>query len=512
VSAKRELSMQTFRFVLILMTVFASGGSPVSSQENKQNHAQESIVKPASIERQVTFKSDDGWTIHGTYTVPADYKEGERLPAALLLHSSVHTQMVWVVYPGWVNIQESLVTLRIDWRGRGKSRGQIAFEDFTHAQREAVTLDVAAALDFLSSQKEVDPARLGIVAEEFSVGPAVAAGARDHRVRVLVLISGSLDEKAIEALASSLARTILYVVSKEDRRGLDGFSRAFSLNENPQSDLWIQDGLGVGLAMASVWRNRYPDQPVEKAIDFTAGRWLVNRLRALGRISEVTLQTPDGWTLYASLGLPDAVENGETVPAVILLPTALSDRSSYHKLQRALVANKIAFINLDWRGIGKSTNKGSLVDMPLSEMPKALDDVREAYRFLASRKGINPERIAVVGSAYGAKLAMNAAKNISGLKAVVMLTPVVKPQDLANDLETLAAINRPLFLLTGDGFGDSTKKFAEIVTSNTRNAVRTYPGAILGHSLLALEASLESELIRWLKDQLGVRRTRDDSR
>lgn len=66
----------------------------------------------------------------------------------------------------------------------------------------------------------------------------------------------------------------------------------------------------------------------------------------------------------------------------ILKPRAIERQVTfYHKLERALAANKIAFINLDWRGIGKSTNKGSLVDMPLTEMPKALDDVREATSF-----------------------------------------------------------------------------------------------------------------------------------
>ncbi|HET9529940.1 MAG TPA: alpha/beta fold hydrolase [Blastocatellia bacterium] len=276
--------------------------------------------------------------------------------------------------------------------------------------------------------------------------------------------------------------------------------------------MWIQDGLGVGLAMASVWRNRYPEQPVEKAIDFTAGQWLVERLRGLGRITEETLQTADGWTLFASFGMPEGPKNGEKAPAVILLPTALSDRSSYHKLERALVANKLAFINIDWRGIGKSINKGSLVDMPLTEMPKALDDVREAYKFLSSRKGIDSERIAVLGSAYGAKLAMKAAKDNSNIKAVVLLTPVVKPPDLAADREMITAISRPVFMVTGDGFGASTRAFAEIVISNGRNTVKVFPGAILGHSLLAREASLESELIQWLKERLGVRRTRDDSR
>lgn len=81
----------------------------------------------------------------------------------------------------------------------------------------------------------------------------------------------------------------------------------------------------------------------------------------------------------------------------------------------------------------------------------------------------------MLGSAYGAKLAMNAAKDNSKLKAIVMLTPVVKPQDLAGDRETIAAINRPVFLVTGDGFGDSTRKFVEIVTASKRNVVKTYP-------------------------------------
>jgi hypothetical protein len=81
------------------------------------------------------------------------------------------------VYPGWIKIQESIATLRIDLRGRGKSEGSSAFVDFNQKQREAVAFDIKAALDFLSAQSEVEPRHLGIVAEGFSADPAlIAAG------------------------------------------------------------------------------------------------------------------------------------------------------------------------------------------------------------------------------------------------------------------------------------------------------------------------------------------------
>src|ERR1041385_2321461 len=78
--------------------------------------------KPDSVQKEVQFQTEDGWTIHGTYTVPNSYRQGEKLPAALLVHASMHSQTVWVSYPGWAKIQESVATLRIDIRGRGKSR------------------------------------------------------------------------------------------------------------------------------------------------------------------------------------------------------------------------------------------------------------------------------------------------------------------------------------------------------------------------------------------------------
>jgi dienelactone hydrolase len=472
----------------------------------KQDKPAGFYLKPDSVQTEVSFETEDGWTIYGTYTIPASYKSGDKLPAALLLHASMHSQTVWVGYPGWAKIQESIATLRIDWRGRGKSREPIPYIYSSPTQRDRVALDVAAALNFLATQKEVDASRLGVVAEELTASPAVIGALEDPRVRVMVLLSGVLNQRAIELLRTNLTKPMLFIVSKEDERSFNDSTEAYNLAGSAESEIWVQDGLGVGATMGSVWRNKYTDQPIEKAIDYTAGEWLVNKLWKLASISEareVTLKTQDGWTLYANLRLP-ATNNGNSVPGVILLPTALVDRDSYHGLEQVLVGQGIAVLDLEWRGIGKSIGQGNYVDMTLSELLEAPLDVQEGYKYLASQEGVDPERIGVLGTALAAKLAMHAAKKDPKLKALVMLTPVTWPWEQENDYQTISSFDRPVLLVTGDGFGELTKKFADLVESNERNRVVTYEGGIFGYLLLRNDKDLAPTIAQWLRQQLDV--------
>jgi len=472
----------------------------------KQDKPAGFYLKPDSVQTPVTFKTEDGWTIHGTYTVPASYKQGQKLPAALLMHASMHSQTVWVGYPGWAKIQESIPTLRIDWRGRGQSREPIPFIHSTPEQREKIALDARAALDFLSAQKEVDASRLGVVAEELSASPAIIGVLQDSRVQVMVLLSGLLNERAKELIAANLTKPVLYIVSKEDKRSFNDTTDAYNLTRSAGSDIWVQDGLGVGATMGSVWRNKYTDQPIEKAIDFVAGEWLVEKLQALAGIRtarEIILNTQDGWTLYANFILPETAGKGASVPAVILLPTALVDRDSYYQLEQVLTSSGIAVLDLEWRGIGKSIGKGNYVDMTLSELLEAPLDVHEGYKFLAAQEGVDPQRIGVLGTALAAKLAMHAAKQSADLKALVMLTPVTWPWEEKSDHETITTMERPVLLVTGDGFGELTKKFAEVVASEKENKVITYPGGIFGYLLFQVDRDLAPTIASWLKEKLG---------
>jgi len=459
------------------------------------------IQHPRAIQKEVSFQTEDAWKIFGTYTVPASYREGEKLPAALLLSSAPHSQVVWGVYPGWLRIQESIPTLRIDLRGRGKSEGEVPFEDFMPAQRENVAFDVKAGLNFLSAQPEVDQRRLGIVAEGFSAGPAIKGGFLDPRARAFVLVSGPLDQKALDLLASNVNKPLLFIVSDEDKSSFAGLTKAYTLTKNAESDIWVQYGLGSGLSMGSVWRSKYPTQPEEKAIDFLAGEWLMSRLHRFGQLKEIKLQTADGWTLYANLGLPDSFKKGELVPGVILLPTALSDRSSFHNLEQLLVINGIAVLNIDWRGIGKSVDKGNLLDLPGDVFAQALNDLHEGHRFLSSLEGIDRQRIGILGGAVGAKLAIAGSKDLN-IKTLALLSPITRPNELASDRQRIASINCPILLVTSDGLGDSTKEIAQFVARNQRNAVRSYPGGLLGYALFNLDQRLEQTITDWFKLQL----------
>ena len=499
----RAASLHTIASMLVLTgSLTPAFALQIREPEKSQDKPAGFYLKPDSIQKEVTFKTSDGWTIFGTYTVPMAHKQEEKLPAVLFLHGSLHSQTVWTDYPGWVKLQNSITTLRIDWRGCGKSEGEIPFEDFSRAQREKVTLDVEAALEFLASQPEVDTDRIGVAAEEFSVGPAIKGAMENPRVKAFVLLSGTLDQPAMDLIASNLTKSTLFIVSKEDKQSFEDLSRAYNVSRNSEREIWVQDGLGIGATMGSLWRNKNTDQPIENAIDYVAGEWLVKKLRALGRLSKVTLQTRDGWTLYANLRVPDEASHGEAVPGVILLPAALSNRSSYRDLERLLVGNNIAVLNLEWRGVGKSIGKGNFVDLPVSELKGALGDVQEGYRFLSTQKGVDPERIGILGATFSAKLAMYATMVIPKLKAVGMLTAFVWPWDQANDYKTIGAIGRPVLLVTGDGFGEQTKKFADIVSKDRRNKVLTYPGGIFGYALLRIDKRLEPEIAKWFKDQL----------
>jgi dienelactone hydrolase len=328
----------------------------------------------------------------------------------------------------------------------------------------------------------------------------------------MVLLSGILNDKAMDFISANSTKPILYVVSKEDRRSFDDMTNAYNVTKTASSDIWVQDGLGIGATMGSVWRNVFADGPMENSTDDTEGRWLVNELLSTGKSSEVTLTTDDGWTLYATLRLPE-VKDETKVPGIVLLPTALVDRDSYAHLERVLVRHGLAVLNLEWRGIGKSIDKGNYVDMTLPQLLEAPKDVHLGYKFLASQKGVDPERIGVLGTALAAKLAMHAAKENPKFKAVAMLTPVTWPWEEKNDYETIDAVDAPVLFVTGDGFGELTKKFAAYIGQNKRNQVIVYPGGVFGYLLGRIDANFETTVAEWFGNQLsGERQAKHASR
>jgi hypothetical protein len=98
--------------------------------------------------------------------------------------------------------------LRFNFRGVGQSGG--AFGDGIGEQE-----DLKAAIEFALAQKNVYTARLGLAGYSFGGGVTVPVAVSDNRVKVLALISPSLDE-ADGNLLKTYRRPKILISGRED--------------------------------------------------------------------------------------------------------------------------------------------------------------------------------------------------------------------------------------------------------------------------------------------------------
>src|SRR6266508_6405883 len=108
-------------------------------------------VPSMAAEKEISFKTEDGWTIYGMFFMSETAKQP--LPAVILLHSFDHTADAYgkYLYPGLAQIigERDVATLRIDLRGRGKSRVSKELHSFSPEEKAKLYLDVRGAIAFL---------------------------------------------------------------------------------------------------------------------------------------------------------------------------------------------------------------------------------------------------------------------------------------------------------------------------------------------------------------------------
>lgn len=144
-----------------------------------------SAAYAAEIEqRAVTFASN-GETISGMLYLPAEREPGERLPGVVVngAWTSIKEQMS-ATYAE-VMAERGFVALTFDYRGWGKSGGDVRFKEDPATK----TADLVAAAEFMNTVAEVDPARvsgLGICA---SAGYMAAAASGNANFRSMALVA-----------------------------------------------------------------------------------------------------------------------------------------------------------------------------------------------------------------------------------------------------------------------------------------------------------------------------------
>jgi cephalosporin-C deacetylase-like acetyl esterase len=450
-------------------------------------------------EREVTFKTEDGWTIHGTLSVPEVTGEAERFPVVLLLHSSGHDQETFnkhYAIPGLSQIFATgrIASLRIDWRGRGKSIGNQEFHSFTQAQRENVYLDVKAAISFLVTQKHLDSRHIAVLAEEFSADAAVRGSMGEPRVKLFVFISGRLGEKAKKYLADELL-PVLCIVSSDDKSGFADMTEIYRRSNHPSSDIFVFRNAGIGTTIFYLWRHRFPK---EKPVDELIVDWVSNYLAELNASREISFLSEDGWTIYGDLLMPRGITGN--VPGVVLLHTALSDRYVYHHLAETISNNGMAVLNIDWRGRGKSQGKGKYSDLKQEERERGYLDAQGAINFLSSLPAIDANRISVLGTDRGALHAVNIALNDTRVKALVILTVIFTEKE-KTALRTLAI---PILYIASRGIEEVVRDLTEAhrISSNKRSHLAIFPGSALGYQMLEADQAVQSTIVNWLREIL----------
>ena len=366
--------------------------------------------------RDVSFQTTDGWTIYGTLHLPDDLSATDRkVPGVVMLHSPGYDRSTYGPLARSLR-DRGLASLRIDWRGSGESlkKGnlELPFEGFTPSEGRKVYLDVQAAIDFLAVQEGVDQKRIGVIGSRFSANHAALVGVDDWRVKTLVLFSGNYDPQVLEEIALRSDLPILSLASREDQVGFRGSTQIHTASTNEESKILLPARGGYGTTMLSY----------NKGLDGEIVEWLVGKLKGLGHEQEISFETEDGWTITGALHLPDDMDAGGKIPAVLLVHGARHDRNAYHHLAPLLVKKNLAVLRIDWRGRGKSRFKdGKTHDVDqLSQSDdgwiKVHVDVKAAIDFLASLKGVDPDRIGVVAATFATNQVLLAAQADSRLK------------------------------------------------------------------------------------------------
>jgi len=134
------------------------------------------------------------------------------MPAAVLCHphplfgGNMHNNVIRALRNGF--LEKGIATLRFNFRGTGRSDGK-------HGNGIDEMEDVRAAIDFLASASEVDPARLVVAGYSFGCWVGLRAAHRDQRPKSLVGISPPLDSYDFSFMTSELRPKLLIVGDRD---------------------------------------------------------------------------------------------------------------------------------------------------------------------------------------------------------------------------------------------------------------------------------------------------------
>ena len=450
-----------------------------------------------TVIRDVSFATEDGWTIHATYYLPPGTSPTPR-PGLVILSE-----------PDWVprTISDELAlgvaeigmaALAIDVRGTDASYGDKDYQKFTRAERDAMQLDIRAAINFLASQKEVDSNRLAVFGASDMVDYVVREAAEDTtRIKALILSSGLLSDAGRESLRSRKDLPVLVFASEDDSHARQQQSaEPYFLSGDQGSRLLFVMDRG-----ASIF-NR-PGDPIGKTTT-----WLRENLIGIGYQQGITIRTEDDKLLQGTLYMPDGQDKDrKPVGAVVFIHGANHDATTWYHLAREVTKSGLASLIFDQRGFMKST--------PDNERPYAFDietiqkDIRAAINFMAEQNGVDPDRMALITATSRGGPTIAAAYGDKRIKTIVGMS-FYGGNDDTNKM--LTKMDIPLFLIAstndiradGRSLTDATRETYRL-SNNKETELLMYDDAGRGSAMMKVKPELVGMIVRWFNEKLGAR-------
>jgi dienelactone hydrolase len=309
---------------------------------------------------------------------------------------------------------------------------------------------------------------------------AVRLAAADRRVVAMALVDPAHSALGIELIGESPDVAILTVADPR-RSSLDSALDGHLASSHEESEMWIG--------------------PVEEPTDGTrVAAWLADRVASSVVAEEIVFESTDGWLLRGDLLV---ARRGTPGPAVVLMHSGRSDRSVFGRLSRLLAKRGFTVLNMDWRGRGRSTNKGRLGDLSDEQLAATSDDVTAAFDVVAALPGVDPARLGVLGIAQGAGYAAGGALGDPRTRAIVLLTgfhPADERQRrllVSGEVEVLYVTGTPHRVTT-----DAMRSLYEQTRGGLTRFVE-YPEGVLGYQLFDLHPDLEPLIVDWFAEVLA---------
>ena len=207
----------------------------------------------------------------------------------------------------------------------------------------------------------------------------------------------------------------------------------------------------------------------------------------------VTISSLDGTILTGELFETSA----RPAPAVVLVHMLTRSRAEWRSLPDRIQDAGITALAIDLRGHGASSGSAqSLAAMVL--------DVRAAVQWLATRQGVRPGSIGLVGASLGASLSLLAAVDQPSVRAIALLSPSLDYRGLRTDVSLIRRMgSRSLWLAASaeDPLALRTvRDFAAEVSGPREQMISS--AVAHGTVLLERDAEVGRALVDWLRRSL----------